>query len=376
MPLENFITSMSACSSRPVSRRTSWILCARSPRETSSSVAKNSRFSRAARRGKNERSAATAMPTFRRTLPASRRASNPPTRTAPASGRSMVEINLRAVVFPLPFGPSSARTSAAAAENETSFKAMVSPRRSRPSQLNSAGRWRNILPTDSKTMRSMKADGNRACLHAQLLDFVVVILAVENRPFLGALDNGAALAFDFLPGSLVDAGFLHQQLFKNFAHFQADGVAVLDEVDFIQLRNRVGNHVGEFVDFIAAQSHGGRVLVISGFRLKNSLVFLDQLGFHLTEHFLVIGAALLHFLGISLKDDAHFIVNAVFERQFFLQSGVHLLVQHRHRLGLNETARDQFFGNFAGEIAHIFFRKEHDETSFLRKESLTHGSKK
>ena len=159
MPLENFITSVSACSSRPVSRRTSWILLARSLRETSSSVAKKSRFSRAERRGKNERSPATAMPTCRRTSPAARCASNPPTRTDPASGRSMVEISLSAVVFPLPFGPSSTKTSAPAAEKETSFKATVSPPRSRPSQLNRAGRWRNILRTDSKTIRSMKVNG-------------------------------------------------------------------------------------------------------------------------------------------------------------------------------------------------------------------------
>ena len=156
------MTSVSACSSRPVSRRTSLILCARSLRGTSSRAAKKSRFSLAERRGKNERSAATAMPTCRRTAPASRRASKPPTSTDPASGRSMVEINLSAVVFPLPFGPSSTKTSALPAEKDTPFKAIVSPPRSRPSQLNRAGRWRNILRTDSKTTRSMKVDGASA----------------------------------------------------------------------------------------------------------------------------------------------------------------------------------------------------------------------
>src|ERR1019366_2841289 len=98
---------------------------------------------------------------------------------------------------------------------------------------------------------------------------------------------------------------------------------------------------------------------------ENSLVFFHQFGLHFTEHFLVIGAALLHFVGISFEDDAHLIVNAVLERQFFEQSGVHLLGKSRHRLGLNETARHQFFGNFAGQIAHIFFGKEHDKSAFL-----------
>src|ERR1700687_1047517 len=104
----------------------------------------------------------------------------------------------------------------------------------------------------------------------------------------------------------------------------------------------------------------------SGPTLKNSFVFFHQFGLHFTEHFLVIGAALLHFIGISLEDDAHFIVDAVFERQFFEQRGMHFLIKSRHRLGLNETARHQFFGNFAGQIAHIFLRKEHDKNAFCK----------
>jgi hypothetical protein len=50
----------------------------------------------------------------------------------------------------------------APAEKKRSFKATVSPPRSRPSQLNRAGRWRNILRTDSKTTRSMKVERRSA----------------------------------------------------------------------------------------------------------------------------------------------------------------------------------------------------------------------
>jgi hypothetical protein len=39
---------------------------------------------------------------------------------------------------------------------------------------------------------------------------------------------------------------------------------------------------------------------------------------------------------------------------------MHLLSEGRHGFGLDETAGYQFFGNFAGQIAHIFFGKEHD----------------
>ena len=66
-------------------------------------------------------------------------------------------------------------------------------------------------------------------LHAQLFHFFVVVLAVEDVPFLTAFKNGSFLAFDFQPGRLVDPGFLIQQVFKDFAHFQPDCVAVLDK---------------------------------------------------------------------------------------------------------------------------------------------------
>src|ERR1700693_6213838 len=72
---------------------------------------------------------------------------------------------------------------------------------------------------------------------------------------------------------------------------------------------------------------------------KNGLIFFCQLGLYLTEHFLVIGAALLHFVGIGFENDADLIVDTVLKRKFFEQSGVHLLVKSRHRLSLDETAR-------------------------------------
>src|SRR5260370_39661469 len=69
---------------------------------------------------------------------------------------------------------------------------------------------------------------------------------------------------------------------------------------------------------------------------KNSFVFFRQLGLYLTEHFLVIGAALLHFVGIIFDNDADLIVNTVFERQFFEQSGVYLIGKSGHRLRFDE----------------------------------------
>ena len=73
-------------------------------------------------------------------------------------------------------------------------------------------------------------------LHSQLLHFLVVVLAVEDVPLLAAFEDGALLAFDLLAGGLVDAGFLVQQVFENLADFQADGVAVFDEIHFVDRR--------------------------------------------------------------------------------------------------------------------------------------------
>ena len=47
-------------------------------------------------------------------------------------------------------------------------------------------------------------------LHTQFLYFLVVILAVEDVPFLAAFENCALLVFDLVPRCLVDLLFLIQ----------------------------------------------------------------------------------------------------------------------------------------------------------------------
>jgi len=61
---------------------------------------------------------------------------------------TVIEISFSAVVFPLPFGPSSTKASPAATSSETPCSASVAPDRSLPSQLNNAGRCRNRLLTE------------------------------------------------------------------------------------------------------------------------------------------------------------------------------------------------------------------------------------
>jgi len=68
----------------------------------------------------------------------------------------MVEISFNVVVLPLPFGPSRTSTLPEGISSETRFKARVSPLRSCPNQLNSAGRWRKILLTDWSVTAGME----------------------------------------------------------------------------------------------------------------------------------------------------------------------------------------------------------------------------
>src|SRR5579864_5167806 len=91
--------------------------------------------------------------------------------------------------------------------------------------------------------------------YAQFLHFLVVVFPIEDVPFLAAFENSALLALDFLAGGLIDSRFLVQEVFENFSHFQADGVAVFDEIDFVNSGERVGDHVRNLVGFVAADSH-------------------------------------------------------------------------------------------------------------------------
>ena len=122
-----------------------------------------------------------------------------------------------------------------------------------------SGGVRKEEPMTKKKVRC-GGDAEQVRLYAQLFHFFVVILAVEDGPLLGAFDDGFALAFNLEAGSLVDAGFLHEKVFKNFANFEANGVAVLDEVNFIQVSHSIGDGVGEFVNLVATQSQSGGIL--------------------------------------------------------------------------------------------------------------------
>src|SRR4029077_5428040 len=110
-----------------------------------------------------------------------------------------------------------------------------------------------------------------AALHAQLLHFLVVVLAVQNVPFLAALEDGSLLILDFMPRRLIDLLFPVQHVFQNLAHFQPDRIPVLDKIQIIHLRQSVGDHVRYLIYFVTADSHSTALYLrtSSFFTLRN-----------------------------------------------------------------------------------------------------------
>ena len=54
---------------------------------------------------------------------------------------------------------------------------------------------------------------------------------------------------------LVDLQFIGQQFFECLACLLADCVAVLEEIHFVDFRQRIGNCVGQLVQLVAADPH-------------------------------------------------------------------------------------------------------------------------
>src|SRR4051812_49230773 len=92
-------------------------------------------------------------------------------------------------------------------------------------------------------------------LDAQFSHFFVVVFAVEDLPLLRALEDDFALGGIFLAGGGVDAGFFGEQVFKSFAGFLANGVAIFHEADFVDVGEGVGDGVSQLIELIAADSH-------------------------------------------------------------------------------------------------------------------------
>ena len=60
----------------------------------------------------------------------------------------------------------------------------------------------------------------------------------------------------FWRAACVDLHFFEEELGEGFAGFLADGVAVFEEVDFVDLGEGVGDGVGELVELVVGDAGG------------------------------------------------------------------------------------------------------------------------
>src|SRR6516162_2584538 len=108
-------------------------------------------------------------------------------------------------------------------------------------------------------------------LDTQLLYFFVVVLAVEDVPFLRAFQDGPTLALDLLPGGSVNFGLFGHQSLENTASFESNRVTVFDEVHTIGFGQCVGHSVCQFVDLLATDPHSTALYL----RTSSFLIFLN-----------------------------------------------------------------------------------------------------
>src|SRR5215831_8239971 len=106
---------------------------------------------------------------------------------------------------------------------------------------------------------------------AEFLYFLVIVLAVENVPFLRAFENGPLLRVDLLPGREIDFRFLIEQFFQELASLLPNRVGVFDELYLVHLLEDIGDSAGQDVDFVAAESHSTALYLrtSSFFTLRN-----------------------------------------------------------------------------------------------------------
>src|ERR1700683_908097 len=151
----------------------------------------------------------------------------------------------------------------------------------RPSTF-STGPWRDVKSSSMEESRrrfrgrtemgvEIRGPVSRPWSDAELFDFLVVVLAIENVPLLAAFGDDAALGFDFLAGGRVDSHFLQKKGLEGFAGFLVDGVAVFEEVAFRGFREGVGDNVGQFIEFVAGDSHSTALYL----RASSVLTFLN-----------------------------------------------------------------------------------------------------
>ena len=87
-------------------------------------------------------------------------------------------------------------------------------------------------------------------------EFFGIIFAEKDVPLLAALEDFFFLGGDALADFEFDLLLVLEDICKSLNDVLADGVAVLDELDFVGLDEEIDDLVGDADNFFAAQSHG------------------------------------------------------------------------------------------------------------------------
>ena len=90
---------------------------------------------------------------------------------------------------------------------------------------------------------------------AHTTEFVGIVFAEENFPFLAALEDFLLLGSDAFADFDLDLFFFAKDIGDGLDDVLADGIAVLDKLDFVALHEEIGDLMGNADDFFAAQSH-------------------------------------------------------------------------------------------------------------------------
>jgi hypothetical protein len=86
-------------------------------------------------------------------------------------------------------------------------------------------------------------------------EFIGIVFAEEKFPLLAAFEDFLFLGRDALADFDLDLFFLAEDIGDGLDDVLADGVTVLDKLDFIGLHQKIGDLMGDADNFFAGQSH-------------------------------------------------------------------------------------------------------------------------
>src|SRR5260370_27394744 len=231
------------------------------------------------------------------------------------------------------------------------------------------------LKTTSERLRSMpvvRRGGN-----APAAKFILIIFFVQDVPLLAAFQDFLFLRSDSLAHFQFDFLFVFQCGRQNLHHLLANRVAVIDKFHFLAFYKHVRDLVRQPYDFFASEAHLPFLCLnmasaysgssqpthfpISTFQFlsQDQLAVPRQLLLHLFVHLLIRNAGPPHFILMVDQNLAHFLVEPVFDREFFQHPQADAVRHRRGSLGFDLSAFGQPCHNFIGHVRYKIPYEKH-----------------